>query len=84
MYWDVKYVKPLSDYQIDGVEIEDGRKGISGMKPYLDKKTPSVLRDFHYFNQVRFIWCSNLAKRADIAPETLIAGNDSCSHEPPA
>lgn len=27
MYWDVKLVKPFSDYRIY-VEIEDGRKGI--------------------------------------------------------
>ena len=27
MYWDVKIVKPLSDYRLY-IEIEDGRKGI--------------------------------------------------------
>ena len=36
MYWDVKYVKPLPNYQIY-VEIEDGRKGIFDMKPHLEK-----------------------------------------------
>ena len=35
MYWDVKSVKPLSDYRIY-VEIEDGRKGVFDLKPYLD------------------------------------------------
>ena len=35
MYWDVKIVKPLPDYRLY-VEIEDGRKGIFSLKPYLD------------------------------------------------
>jgi hypothetical protein len=35
MYWDVKTVKPMSDYRIY-VEVEDGRKGIFDVKPYLD------------------------------------------------
>lgn len=29
MYWNVKIVKPLSDYRIY-VEVEDGRKGLIG------------------------------------------------------
>ena len=36
MYWDVKVVRPLSDYRIY-VEIEDGREGIFDLKPYLDR-----------------------------------------------
>jgi hypothetical protein len=34
MYWDVKTVKPLPDFRIY-VEIEDGRKGIFDLSPYL-------------------------------------------------
>lgn len=35
MYWDVKSVKPLSDFRIF-VELSDGRKGIFDTKPYLN------------------------------------------------
>lgn len=35
MYWNVKTVKPLSDYRIY-VEIKDGRKGVFDMTPYFD------------------------------------------------
>lgn len=35
MYWDVKTVKPLPDFCIY-VEIEDERKGVFDLKPYLD------------------------------------------------
>mgnify|MGYP001488362178 CR=1 FL=1 len=46
MYWDVKYVKPLPDYRIY-VEIEDGRKGIFDVKPYLEKSV--------FFNELKDI-----------------------------
>ncbi len=46
MYWDVKNVKPLSDYRIY-VEIEDGRRGIFDLKPYLDRGMFRELRDEH-------------------------------------
>ena len=48
MYWDVKTVKPLSDFRIY-VEVEDGRKGIFDLKPYLDHGVFRELRDVHYF-----------------------------------
>jgi len=48
MYWDVKYVKPLPNYQIY-VEIEDGRKGIFDMTPYLEKSVFfNELKDINY------------------------------------
>lgn len=73
MDWDVKYVKPLSDYRIY-VEIEDGRKGIFDLKPYLDRGVLRELRDARYFRQVGILfgavtWPNN----QDIAPETLLA-----------
>jgi hypothetical protein len=46
MYWDVKAVKPLPDFRIY-VEIEDGRKGIFDMNPYLDRGVFRELRDVH-------------------------------------
>lgn len=73
MNWDVKFVKPLSDYRIY-VEIVDGRKGIFDLKPYLDRGVLRELRDTRYFQQVGILfgavtWPNN----QDIAPETLLA-----------
>lgn len=73
MNWDVKFVKPLSDYRIY-VEIVDGRKGIFDLKPYLDRGVLRELRDTRYFRQVGILfgavtWPNN----QDIAPETLLA-----------
>ncbi|QXE90186.1 DUF2442 domain-containing protein [Geomonas subterranea] len=51
MYWDVKVVKSLPDYCIY-VEIEDGRKGIFDLKPYLDHGIFRELKKPAYFNQV--------------------------------
>ncbi len=73
MYWDTKFVKPLPDYRIY-VEIEDGRKGIFDMKPYLDRGVFRELRDMHYFNQVGIHFGAvTWPNEQDIAPETLIA-----------
>lgn len=36
MHWDVKTVRPLPDYRIY-VELEDGRRGIFDLTPYLDR-----------------------------------------------
>jgi len=83
MYWDVKYVKPLPDYQIY-VEIEDGRKGIFDMKPYLDKSAFIELKDIYYFNQVNILFGAvTWPNEQDIAPETLIA-EMTPGYEPPA
>jgi hypothetical protein len=73
MYWDVKVVKPLLDYRIY-VEIEDGRKGIFDMKPYLDHGVFRELRNLHYFNQVGILFGAvTWPNEQDIAPETLLA-----------
>ncbi len=74
MYWDVKYVKPLPDYKVY-VEIEDGRKGIFDMKPYLEKSGFfHELEDIYYFNQVSILFGAvSWPNEQDIAPETLIA-----------
>lgn len=73
MYWDVKAVKPLSDYRIY-VEIEDGRKGIFDLKPYLDHGVFRELRDINYFNQVSILFGAvTWPHDQDIAPETLLA-----------
>jgi len=73
MYWDAKTVKPLSDYPIY-VEIEDGRKGIFDLTPYLDHGVFRELRDVHYFNQVGILFGAvTWPHEQDIAPETLLA-----------
>lgn len=73
MYWDVKSVKPLSNYRIY-VEIEDGRKGIFDLKPYLDRGVFRELRDALYFNRVGILFGAvTWPNEQDIAPETLLA-----------
>ena len=47
MYWDVKNVKPLPNFRIY-VELEDGRKGIFDLTPYLNRGIFRELRDVHY------------------------------------
>jgi len=73
MYWDIKKVKPLSDYKIY-VETMAGRKGIFDVKPYLDFGVFRELRDINYFNQAgvkngSVTW----PHQQDISPETLLA-----------
>lgn len=73
MFWDTKIVKPLEDYRIY-VEIEDGRKGIFDLSPYLDHGIMSELRDIHYFNQVGILFGAvTWPNEQDISPETLLA-----------
>jgi hypothetical protein len=77
MYWDVKTVKPLPDYRIY-VEVEDGRKGVFDMKPYLDFGVFRELKNEHYFNQVGIQFGAvTWPNEQDIAPETLLAGLQS-------
>jgi hypothetical protein len=74
MYCDVKKVKPMHDYRIY-VEIEDGRKGIFDLKPYLERGVFRELKDVHYFNQVGILFGAvTWPNEQDIAPETLLAG----------
>jgi hypothetical protein len=72
MYWDVKVVKPLSDYRLY-IEIEDGRKGIFDLGPYLDHGVFRELKDISYFNSVGILYGAiTWPHDQDIAPETLI------------
>ncbi len=81
MYWDVKIVKPLTDHLIY-VEIEDGRKGVFDMKPYLDFGVFRELRDVHYFNQVGILFGAvTWPHEQDIAPETLLANLQPSGYE---
>ena len=73
MYWDVKLVKPLPDFQIF-VELENGQKGKFDLKPYLDRGVFSELKNVHYFNQVGILFGAvTWPNEQDIAPETLLA-----------
>jgi hypothetical protein len=74
MYWDAKTVRPLDDYQIY-VELEDGRKGVFDLKPYLNHGVFRELKDKNYFLQVNILLGSvTWPNEQDIAPETLVAG----------
>jgi hypothetical protein len=73
MHWDVRTVKPLPDYRIY-VELEDGRKGVFDLKPYLDHGVFRELRNVQYFNQVGVVFGAvTWPHEQDIAPETLLA-----------
>ena len=73
MYWDVKTVMPLPDFRIY-VEIENGRKGIFDLTPYLDHGVFRELRDVHYFKRVGILFGAvTWPNEQDIAPETLLA-----------
>ncbi|MCI5157991.1 MAG: DUF2442 domain-containing protein [Candidatus Electrothrix sp. AUS1_2] len=73
MYWDVKVVQPLEDYRIY-VELEDNRKGVFDLKPYLNRGVFQELRNVHYFNQVSILFGAvTWPNEQDIAPETLLA-----------
>jgi hypothetical protein len=70
MHWDVKLVRPLPDYRIY-VEVENGRKGIFDLKPYLDH---GIFRELRDFNQVGILFGAvTWPHEQDIAPETLLA-----------
>lgn len=74
MYWDVKKVHPLDDYEIY-VELEDGRKGFFDLKPYLDRGVFQELKDKAYFSKVGVVFGAvTWPHEQDIAPETLLAG----------
>lgn len=74
MYWDVKKVRPTDNYQIY-VELEDGRKGLFDMKPYLDHGVFQELKDKAYFSRVGIVLGAvTWPHEQDIAPETLLAG----------
>lgn len=73
MYWDVKFVKPLSNFQIY-VELQDGRKGVFDVKPYLNRGVFRELKNVDYFNQVGVLFGAvTWPHEQDLAPETLIA-----------
>ena len=74
MYWDVKTVRPLDDYEIY-VELEDGRRGVFDLKPYLTHGVFKKLQDKGYFSQVDImLGAVTWPHEQDIAPETLVAG----------
>lgn len=74
MYWDVKTVRPLDDYEIY-VELEDGQRGVFDLKPYLNHGVFRELQDKNYFLQVDIMFGAvTWPHEQDIAPETLVAG----------
>ncbi|BAZ94200.1 uncharacterized protein FOKN1_1814 [Thiohalobacter thiocyanaticus] len=81
MHWDVTKVRPLDDHQIY-VELEDGRKDIFDLKPYLDHGVFRELRDKEYFSRVGIVLGAvTWPHEQDIAPETLISGLKPVEHK---
>jgi hypothetical protein len=73
MYWDVKKVRPLDNYEIY-VELADGRTGVFDLKPYLNHGVFRELQDKSYFRQVDVVFGAvTWPHQQDIAPETLVA-----------
>ncbi len=73
MYWDATVVQPLEDFRIY-VELQDGRKGIFDMKPYLNRGIFNELKSINYFNQVYISFGAvTWPNEQDIAPERLIS-----------
>ena len=63
----------MPDYRIY-VEVEDGRKGIFDLKPYLDRGVFRELKDIRYFNRVGIMFGAvTWPNEQDIASETLLA-----------
>jgi len=82
MYWDIKIVKPKSDYKIY-VETEDGRKGVFDMSPYLERGMFRELKDTNYFNQVGILFGAvTWPNEQDISPETLTEEMQVVQSEP--
>ena len=82
MYWDVTTVKAKTKYKLY-VEIEDGRKGIFDMTPYLDHGVFKELKNINYFNQVGILFGAiTWPNEQDIAPETLIEEMQPVQVEP--
>lgn len=81
MYWDVKLVKPLNDYEIY-VELKNGNKGVFDLKPYINSGIMKELQNISYFNQVGILFDAiTWPNGQDIAPETLIADMVSSFHK---
>lgn len=73
MGWTVTRVVALTDYEIF-VELDNGRKGVFDLKPYLDHGVFRELRSQGYFKQVGIAFDAvTWPHGQDIAPETLLA-----------
>ena len=73
MQHDVKQVSPLPDFMLQ-VELENGRRGVFDLHPYLQMPGFKALCDPAYFSQVQVL-CGAVTwpDGEDIAPEILSA-----------
>ena len=73
MQHDVKQVSPLPDFMLQ-VELENGRRGVFDLHPYLQMPGFKALSDPAYFSQVQVL-CGAVTwpDGEDIAPEILSA-----------
>ena len=73
MHWDVKKVQAMPDYKL-AVELDDGRRGMFDMRPFLARPGLQRLKDPAYFSQVGIrLGALTWPHEEDIAPDTLAA-----------
>ena len=73
MQHDVKQVSPLPDFLLQAA-LENGRRGVFDLKPYLQMPGFKALRDPVYFGQVQILCgAATWPDGEDIAPESLAA-----------
>ena len=73
MHWDVKTVKPLTNYRLY-VETVGGQRGIFDMSRYLDRGVFRELKDETYFRQVSVVFGAlTWPHQQDVAPQTVLA-----------
>jgi hypothetical protein len=74
MQTDIKTVRPAGSFTLE-VELNDGRKGLFDVTPYLHLPALKALRDADYFDQVSVLYGAvTWPDGEDIAPATLAAG----------
>lgn len=70
---DIKHLSPMPDFMLQ-VELEDGRRGVFDLKPYLQLPGFKALRDPAYFSQVNILCgAATWPDGEDIAPDSLAA-----------
>ena len=78
----MKSVKPMPGHRIY-VELEDGRRGVFDLTPYLDHGVFRELKETAYFNRVEVLQGAvTWPLEQDIAPATLLPGLNTVPGEP--
>ena len=73
MHWDVKTVQVLPDHRL-AIELEDGRRGVFDLRPFLQRPGMWRLSDPAYFARVAIRFGAlTWPHDEDVAPDTLAA-----------